>query len=356
MPTQRPSDDPLIGETLAGRWAITRLLADGETATVYAAKDQATHGRVAIKVLHRNLARNAEARTRFAREHEAGQKLSHPNLVAVFGSGELADGRPYFAMELVDGRPLASLLGKDPLPPSFALSVAAQVARALAVAHAAGVVHRDVQPQNILIVRGDRTKLVDFGYALQENSTRITQAGMQIAHPTWMSPEGCRGEDPGPPADVYALGVVLYQMLCGRAPFIGSTMKILESHMRAPPPPLVVTVAGIPTWMDEMIARLLAKDPAERPTAADAAAWLERASEDQEAGDITANTESTANPQESFPVGVTQAADLPTPPPEAQRPVRSERASWLALAGTALAILAIGAAFIIAFYVGGALG
>ncbi len=356
MTTQRPSDDPLIGETLAGRWAITRLLSQGETATVYAAKDQQTHGRVAIKVLHRALVRDKEARTRFDREHQTGRRLSHPNLVAVYGDGELPDGRPYFAMELVDGRPLSTLLKKEPLPPSFALSVAAQVARALAVAHAAGVVHREVQPQNILVLRGDQAKLVDFGHALQENSTRITQAGMQIAHPTWMSPESARGEDPGPPADIYALGIVLFQMLCGRPPFMGSTMKILEAHMRAPPPPLVVTVAGIPTWMDDMIARLLAKDPAERPTAADAAAWLERASADQSPSDVMANNDPTANPQASFPVGVTQAADLqqaPDAPREAARPVR---AGWLAWGGAGVAILAIVAAFALAFYIGGVVG
>ena len=356
MTHPRQSDDPLIGETLAGRWAITRLLSHGDTATVYAAKDQSTHGRVAIKVLHRALVRDPEARTRFDREHQTGRLLAHSNLVAVFGDGELEDGRPYFAMELVDGRPLSTLLQKEPLPPSFALSVAAQVARALEVAHAAGVVHRDIQPQNILILRGDQAKLVDFGHALQESSARITQAGMQIAHPTWISPEGARGEDPGPPADIYALGVVLFQMLCGRPPFMGSTMKLLEAHMRAPPPPLVVTVAGIPTWMDDMIARLLAKDPAERPTAADAAAWLESAFADQSPSDVSANNDATAHPQGSFPVGVTQAADLPAPPEDPRDAARPLRANWLAWGGAGVAILAIAGAFALAFYLGGVLG
>jgi serine/threonine protein kinase len=343
VPPHRQLDaDPLLGQTVAERWCLTRLLATGDSACIYAAKDTAGHRRAAVKILLAELAEIPEAVRRFEREFDTARRLSHPNLVAPIEKGVLPDGRPWFAMELVEGRSLESLLLQGPLAPHRALAIVAQVAEALATAHEAGVVHRDVAPSNVIVGRGDHVKLIDFGIALQDTAERITLVGLRLGNPLWMSPEVARGEPVGPPADVYGLGCLLYAAVCGRAPFLGSSMKVLEAHASAPPPPLVVDVAGLPAWLDEMMASLLAKNPEDRPPAARVARVLAAAASDLEASDSRPATDQPTNPRDSYPVGVTQGNDARAPEPQDLPPPL--RAATLAFAGggAMLALIALG--------------
>jgi serine/threonine-protein kinase len=344
VPRPRATDvDPLIGTTIADRWQITRLIAGGDAGDIYAAKDVASRSRAAIKLLHTHLAEHPDAIRRFEREYDTAKSLTHPNLISPIDRGRLPDGRPWFAMELAEGRTLEAILMEGPLPPHRALGIAAQIAEALAVAHAQGIVHRDVCPSNVMVGRGDHVKLVDFGLALQDTAERITLVGLRLGSPLWMSPEAARGDPVGPAADVYGLGCVLFASLCARAPFLGGSMKVLEAHASSPPPPLVIHVAGLPNWLDELVASLMAKDPESRPKAERVARILATAARDLESSDVHPATDSPTNPRDSYPVGVTQGSDAERAPepedlPKAVRP----EAVMYALVGGAVAIVTLG--------------
>ncbi len=241
--------------TIAGRYELERPLGHGAMAVVDLARDVKLGRHVALKRLAENLARDDDLRARFLREGRIAARLSHANVVKVFDVGE-ADGIPYIAMEHVDGETLAELVARrGTLPPLEAAALGAQAARALAAAHAAGLVHRDVKPQNLLLRRDGLLKLGDFGIAFGPEGTRLTVAGTVLGTAAYLPPEQARGDEVTASADVYALGLVLVELLTGSPDRAAS--------LRAAPPAL----AGV-------VRRCLETDPRRRPAAAEVAREL----------------------------------------------------------------------------------
>ena len=241
-------------EVISDRYEIRRPLGHGAMAVVDLAHDRELGRDVALKRLAENLARDDDLRDRFVREGRLAARLGHPNIVRVYDVGE-ADGRPYIAMEHVDGETLADLLARrEKLTAAETEELGAQAARALVAAHAAGLVHRDVKPHNLLLRRDGVLKLGDFGIAVGLEGTRFTMAGTVLGTAAYLAPEQARGENVTAAADVYALGLVLVEMLTGR-------------------PDRSARLDRVPPELATIVQRCLATDPAERPTAAE----LERA-------------------------------------------------------------------------------
>jgi eukaryotic-like serine/threonine-protein kinase len=230
-------------------------------AVVDLARDVELGRHVALKRLAENLARDEEVRARFLREGRIAARLSHANVVKVFDVGE-AEGRPYIAMEHVDGETLAELLSRSgSLPPAEVTRLGAQAARALAAAHSAGLVHRDVKPQNLLLRRDGLLKLGDFGIAFGRDGTRLTMAGTVLGTEAYLAPEQARGAEVTEAADVYALGLVLVELLTGA-------------------PDRDAPLAGVPSALTGVVRRCLARDPRRRPAASDVARELAQAVEE----------------------------------------------------------------------------
>jgi len=265
--------DPLLGTVLLEQFRIEEQIGTGGMGTVYRAH-QTTVGRdVAIKVLRPELARDEHAVFRFEREARVAISLDHPNLVRVFLSGRLTDGRLYIVMELLEGRSLADELDEQG-PPSLerALIVTMKLCAGLGAVHAAGIVHRDIKPENVYLVRrgkdADFVKLVDFGIARVLQAEGIgpttTQNGRVFGTATYISPEAATGEEADERSDIYSLGVLTYQLLTGELPFDGKTAgAVLMQHVHQDPP-LVQTRgrgADVPDDVARVVMRSLSKDP-----------------------------------------------------------------------------------------------
>jgi serine/threonine protein kinase len=259
-----------MGELVDGRWRLGSLLGRGGMGEVWRAVDETTGQPVAVKVLHGRLSADPELLARFAREIETGRRIHHDNAVRVLGGGRLEDGRPYLAMELLVGRPLAGLLHeRGPLPWPVAVTVGRQIAAGLDAAHAAGVVHRDLKPENVMVSIDDdgawRVKVFDFGLSSVGGAGTLTAADVRLGTPTHMSPEYIVEGTTGPAGDFYALGVVLYEMLTGTVPFTGRGYQILQGHVSKAPPP-VGAACDAPPQVCAAVHALLEKDPDRRPS------------------------------------------------------------------------------------------
>jgi len=238
-------------------------------ASVYLGHDGQLERRVAVKLLAPGVARDHDLRRRFARESRLAARLSHPNVVAVYDAGE-EDGRPYIVMEYVEGETVADVLRRrGSLPPEEAVEIAAQVCAGLAHAHAHGLVHRDVKPQNLLVARDGRVKIADFGVARGDDASKLTQAGTVLGTAAYLSPEQAAGAEVGPRSDLYSVGAVLYELLSGATPYRFESLAGLAAP-RKPPPPLP---PHVPPTLADVVARCLAPDPNHRPASA---AELER--------------------------------------------------------------------------------
>ena len=239
-------------------------------ARVYLAHDELLGRDVAVKVLARRLAEDAESVERFRREARSAASLSHPNIVAVHDTGQTEDGDRFIVMEYVPGGTLKDpIRDKGPLPPGEAASVALQVARALAAAHARGVIHRDIKPQNVLLTGSGEAKVADFGIARAAGSATLTGTGLGPGTARYVSPEQAKGGPVTPQSDLYSLGVVLYEMLTGELPFDAeSPIGVAMKHINEVPRPPKQLLDSVPEWLDELNVRLLAKDPADRPAGA----------------------------------------------------------------------------------------
>ncbi|HKY34738.1 MAG TPA: protein kinase [Polyangiaceae bacterium] len=263
--------DPLIGTTIAGRYLIEEAIGEGGMATVYAARHRLVDRPCAVKVMNPSLAKNEVIRERFRREAKAAQKLAHPNIIEIFDQGETPEGSLYLVMEILEGQTVADLLEKQAqVPLDRTLSIAIQIARALARAHDLEVIHRDLKPENIFLAEGtggfDRVKLLDFGIARSMQDTRLTGAGEVFGTPQYMAPERITSIDAGPGADLYALGVILYEMLCGTLPFDAADVTTyFIKHLKEMPPPPRKRDPSIPEQIDKLIMEMLAKDPKDRP-------------------------------------------------------------------------------------------
>jgi serine/threonine-protein kinase len=265
--------DPLTGRLLDGRYAVSARIAHGGMATVYRATDTRLDREVALKVMHAELARDEEFVRRFIGEAKSVARLSHQNVVAVFDQG--ADGPYlYLAMEYVPGRTLKELLrDSGRFPPAAALEIMAGVLDGLAAAHASGIVHRDVKPENVLLTADGRIKVADFGLARAQWAAGHTRAGLLVGTVAYVPPEQVTGGTTGPRGDVYSAGVMLFELLTGRLPFTGDTpLSIAYQHVNTDVPAPSAIAPGIPAPVDQIVLAATSRDQARRP--ADAGEFL----------------------------------------------------------------------------------
>ncbi|MDP9072311.1 MAG: protein kinase, partial [Actinomycetota bacterium] len=271
MPHPLPS---MAGRILAGRYRVVRAIARGGMAEVWEGHDEVLARAVAIKILHPHLSDDQDFLERFRREAVAAARLAHPGIVATFDTGT-DDGVAFIVMELVPGRTLRQAIEEGgPLAPAVAVRVAAEVADALDHAHRAGLVHRDVKPANILLVEHDghtgpllQVKVADFGIARQQAQgiRQLTATGAVVGTAKYLAPEQVVGRTPDARTDVYALGVVLYEMLCGRTPFQAETeLATALQHVRSDPTPPGQFRPGLPPSLEGAVLRAMAKDPDDR--------------------------------------------------------------------------------------------
>ena len=256
--------DDLIGMTF-GPYDIIERIGEGGMAVVYKGYQASLNRHVAIKVLRGELAHDKEFIARFRQEALAAANLDHPNILHVYDAG-MAHGRYYMAMAFVEGGSLKDLIRKGPLDVNQTVSIVAQLADALDHAHHHGLVHRDVKPSNVLMARDGRPQLTDFGIAkaLYE-AAQLTRTGATLGTPEYMAPEQAQGGRPDGRTDIYALGVVLYEMLTGSVPFSSDTpVATMYMQVHLPPPPLRRETGSIPPWLEEIVNKALAKDPGDR--------------------------------------------------------------------------------------------
>jgi serine/threonine-protein kinase len=267
----------VIGRTV-GNYRVLELLGEGGMGAVYLAEHPGMGRRAAIKVLHRELAQSEELAARFFNEARAANAIRHPGIVEIFDLGTLPDGATYITMELLEGQSLAERLRRGPIPIAAAVDLAGQAASALSAAHAAGIVHRDLKPDNIFLVPDpqapdhDLVKVLDFGIAKLavasgpgSGSVR-TRTGVVMGTPLYMSPEQCRGtKEVDHRSDIYSLGVILYEMVCGRPPFVSEGHgELIHMHIGEPPPPARAHNPEVPASLEAILMRALTKDPGQR--------------------------------------------------------------------------------------------
>jgi len=257
-------DESGAGPLLKNRYQLGRVLGRGGMCIVYQAWDTRQERFVAIKRLEPPLNQDPRTRARFDREGRALALLDHPNLVALVDRGS-SENDDYLVFEYVEGRSLKELIREGHISVEAFGYIIGQVAEGLAHAHKAGIIHRDVKPQNILIDRMGHAKVSDFGIATGPDWTRVTKAGAVIGSARYMSPEQIRSKPVDPRSDIYSLGIVMYEMLTGHTPFDGNNMpEIARLHLQAPPPPLTDARTQMPPGLDALVLRCLEKDPDDR--------------------------------------------------------------------------------------------
>jgi serine/threonine protein kinase len=282
--------------TRVDHFLLSRKISEGGMGEVYEGTNEKTRERVAIKVLHQDIAKHREVTLRFINEARIMEMLQHPNLVGILHRGELQNGSPYIVMEYLDGVPLTGRLHKNggrlPMRPS--LEICRQVADALTAAHGKGIIHRDLKPDNIMLLADENgrtlVRVFDFGIAklppehMSAEMTAVrTQTGQILGTPAYMAPEQCRSDMKiSDKVDVYALGTVLFRCLAGRCPFIteargdASIMHLCAQQIAEPSPSLRHFAPEIPEILAELVDRTLNKDPAKRPSMKELAAELSR--------------------------------------------------------------------------------
>ncbi len=301
-----------VGSVLADRYELTRELAGGGMGTVFIADDTLLSRPVAVKVLHPELARDPGIRERFHHEALAAARLSHPGIVATYDTGD-SDGIAYIVMELADGGTLREILdGRPMMPLDVAADIAAQVADALENAHRHGVIHRDVKPGNILVRSDGRVQVVDFGIAKATGAADLTRTGMVIGTARYLAPEQAQGNAIDPRADVYSLGLVLYEMLTGQVPFTRDTdMATAAARLTNYARPVRELRPEASPALEAVVMHALAREPADRYQSAGAFASAIR---DAASGRV----EEPAKPRPA-----PRPTPQPTPAPAYQPAVRS---------------------------------
>ena len=270
-----PTGDPMIAQTIDGRYEVVGVLGEGGMGKVYRVRHTALDRPFAMKVLRKDLARDAELAQRFIQEAKTTASVRHPNIVSITDFGRLPDDSPYFVMELLIGETLGDVIkAGGPIPAGRATRIIRQVALALGAAHTAGIVHRDMKPDNVFLVGGmqggvasDEVRVVDFGAAKILGSSRMTKTGIVFGTPHYMSPEQASGAPVDHRADIYALGIIMYEMFTGRVPFEADTyMGVLTQHMFVNPlPPSQVSPAARELGaLEDITLRALEKKPEDR--------------------------------------------------------------------------------------------
>ena len=270
-PAQKPLA-PRPSGAKVGKYTLQSVLGQGAYGEVHLGVPS-SGPRVAVKILSAIAARNADTVTRFKREADTARRLDHPNIIRIHDVGS-SRSRHYIIMELVHGGSLRRLLDRAAAPPAKVLAVLAEVAAALAYAHAQGVVHRDVKPENVLLTRAGRAKVADFGLARTLDEPSLTTQGRILGTAVYLSPEQARGQRATAASDVYAFGVMLYEAITGERPFSADTqLGYLYQHAEVDPPRPVIR-GGYPAALAGLAVACLAKEPADRPAMAEVAERL----------------------------------------------------------------------------------
>ena len=320
-----PSGDP-GPVVIADRYRLLELIGRGGTAEVWRAEDGALGRNVALKLV---TVPTDDSAARAGEEARLLARLSHPSLVPVYDAGTDARDRPWVVMELVEGETLADTVKRGPVASARTAQIGQAIAEALAYVHAQGLVHRDVKPANVLMGSDGRVRLTDFGIARLVDSARVTSTGMMVGTASYLAPEQVAGEPVGPPADVYALGLVLLECLTGQREYSGSTVEVALARLHRQP--LVPTTLGH-GWPG-LLAAMTARGPAVRPAPGDAAAELRRISVGGEATTAlrvdTAQTRTVLAPappvERTTVMPRTRVAPAAPPPVRAARPVAAPR-------------------------------
>ena len=269
--TLAAAKDVRVGTTVGGRYVLESVIGEGGMATVYRAHHKLVDRPCAVKVLAAQLTADATTCERFRREARHAQRIAHPNIIEIFDQGTTEDGAPFLVMELLEGASLAQHIARGALSLDRVLSITIQMTRALARAHDFEVIHRDLKPENVFLTPGDRVKLLDFGIARCAQDARLTGLGEVFGTPQYMAPERGTSIDAGPPADLYALGIMLYEMMTQEVPYDAqNAAAILVKHMKAPVPHVRDKVPGVPPQLDRLTFQLMAKSPNDRPVDAHA--------------------------------------------------------------------------------------
>jgi serine/threonine-protein kinase len=261
------------GQLIDGRYTIIRLVGRGAMADVFEARDAASQEKVAIKILREQVARDAEAQARFRREAEVQERIRHVNVASLLGAG-MHGQSPYLVMELLAGRSLLQVLRNEGrIPLMRAVAYAWQACQGLAATHASGVLHRDLKPANLVLRPNpdgtERVVLIDFGFATLEGQSSLTRQGFVVGSLTYMAPERLRNEPIDARSDLYALAVVLFELLAGHPPFASpDDGSLIASILDDPAPSLLAVDPTFPAAVDAAVRRSLAKQPADRPQTA----------------------------------------------------------------------------------------
>ncbi len=260
-------EDPMLGKVLDGRWIIDSKLGEGGMGSVYLGRQRSVNRAVAIKTLRPELVTNDEFVDRFFREAQIATTINHPNCVTILDFGQAENDLLFLAMEYLEGMPLSDRLEEGPpLTLDEILTIGDEIAAALEAAHSHGIIHRDLKPDNVFLQKtpngGMHSKLLDFGIAKDSNaSTQFTRTGQIFGTPDYMSPEQCSGSELDGRSDLYSLGCIFYEMLCGRPPFENAnSMAILMAHVTERPRPLS-ELTSLPLPVEQLVLRLLSKEP-----------------------------------------------------------------------------------------------
>ena len=326
--------DTLVGVVLDGRYRVEGMIATGGMSTVYRGLDVRLDRPVALKVMDARYSGDQQFLTRFQREARAVARLKDPGLVAVYDQG--FDGRhPFLVMELVEGGTLRELLReRGPMPPHAVAAVLAPVLSGLAVAHRAGLIHRDIKPENVLISDDGDVKIADFGLVRAVAEAKITSTSVILGTAAYLSPEQVSTGDASPRSDVYAVGILAYELLTGTTPFTGdSALTIAYQRMDNDVPAPSATITGVPSQFDEFVLCATARNAADRyADAQDMGAELEAISDELglpafrvPAPRNSAQHQAAAVYQSRVLEERTTAAVAPPPPPPAPQPIQHTR-------------------------------
>jgi eukaryotic-like serine/threonine-protein kinase len=265
-----------VGTVLGNRYEIERLLGRGAMADVYKARDINSHKDVAVKILRQPLTRDREAMERFKREARVQEMVQHGNVAALYGGGVTEAGEPYLVVELLRGRSLRTVLKTEgKVDVVRAVSYCWQALQGLAAVHTVGILHRDLKPANLMLEPSpgpvERVVLIDFGFAALEGGAKLTMQGHVVGSLTYLAPERLRGEPGDERSDLYAIGVVLYELLAGRPPFMADDdYELINAHLSEKVPDIEQVTPGlaIPNGLKDVMVRALSKQPGQRPPSA----------------------------------------------------------------------------------------
>jgi serine/threonine-protein kinase len=348
-PAHEAASPSLVGQVVDNQFSIDGVLGTGAFGTVYRGTQVGLDRPVALKVPTHEIAADPVMAKRFAREARSAARVQHPGVVAIYAVGELADGRPYLAMQLVDGEPLDKILADGPVSPRRALKIMRAVASALSETHAAEVVHRDLKPSNIIWRRDrngdDRITIVDFGIAVcrpgNADATRLTSGGL-IGTPHYMSPEQAHGELVDARADLYALGCILFELVTGSPPFDGSGFEVLLAHLGRPAPLPSERNPDVPESVDRLCAALRENKPDARPASADAVVAMI----DDALGELDGKAPAPSRPRAPRPPRMSAKLTRREVPDGTDVPRARRQRKSLAIGGAVLALAAAGFSYV----------